>query len=302
MNYDEIISIEEIEAEDCYELTTSLHNFFCNDILKHNCDGYAVLAFKRKGKITLLSRSGKDYTGQFPEIENELKNLPIDNIVFHGERMPIGFMEMTAEKQFKMAASGQKKGEKTGFCLAVYDCVPITEWDKQKCNSKYSERYSQYMNILKNCKFLFPLPNLYIGNDINEIEKWFKWAKENDREGLIIKNMDSFYEWDRSKDLAKVKSVEETDLKIVGFEEGRGKLKDSLGAIICEFRGSTIRCGGGFKEVERKKIWKNQSKFINQIAEIIYMEISRNKLGKESLRHPRFKCFKNEDIVNFLHN
>jgi DNA ligase-1 len=255
-------------------------------------DGYCVIAVKRNGAVRLFARSGKEYTGQFPEIEEELKNLPEDNIVLHGERMPLGFMKMDNKAQFKLAASGQKKGEKTGFCIAVYDYVPFKDWENHESKIPYGERYNTYMKMLDGYKYLFPLPNLYIGDDIGQVDKWFQWAVNNKKEGIIVKNMVAPYEWDRSPDCVKVKTIFDADLPIIGFEEGKGKLKNSLGAVLLDYKGYTIRCGSGFKEAERKEIWDNQKKYMGKIVEIVYMEESSDKNGKISLRHPIFKTFK----------
>lgn len=63
--FDEIISIEEIPVEQCYELTVDgNHNFYCNDILKHNCglefvfeDGHLKRAITRGNGFEGLDRT-----------------------------------------------------------------------------------------------------------------------------------------------------------------------------------------------------------------------------------------------------
>lgn len=63
--FDEIVSIEEIPAEQCYELTVDgNHNFYCNDILKHNCglefvfeDGHLKQAITRGNGFEGLDRT-----------------------------------------------------------------------------------------------------------------------------------------------------------------------------------------------------------------------------------------------------
>ena len=63
--FDEIISIEEIPVEQCYELTVDgNHNFYCNDILKHNCglefvfeDGHLKQAITRGNGFEGLDRT-----------------------------------------------------------------------------------------------------------------------------------------------------------------------------------------------------------------------------------------------------
>ena len=75
--FDEIISIEEIPVEQCYELTVDgNHNFYCNDILKHNCglefvfeNGYLKQAITRGNGF-----EGLDRTDTVKEILNADKN------------------------------------------------------------------------------------------------------------------------------------------------------------------------------------------------------------------------------------
>lgn len=51
MHVEKIVSIQPIPKETSYELTVkNTHNFFCNGILKHNCDGQLIKMFKYEGQ------------------------------------------------------------------------------------------------------------------------------------------------------------------------------------------------------------------------------------------------------------
>jgi DNA ligase-1 len=258
-------------------------------------DGFCFIAIKENGKVRLFSRSGKEMTGQFPDIENEMAELPVDNIVFHGERMPLGFLDMTNEQQFKLVGESTKKGEKHGVCIAVYDYIPLKQWKAQVCKMKYRDRYATYMKLLENGKYLFPLPNLYMGTDEKEIDKWFRWAKAGQKEGIIIKDLDAYYEWDRTVSSCKIKSVFDADLPIIGFEEGRNKYTGMLGALILDYNGTEVRVGSGLTDELRTEIWNNQDEYLGKIVEINYMEECKAK-GRDAykLRHHIFKCLCND--------
>ena len=59
--FDEIVSIEEIPAEQCYELTVDgNHNFYCNDILKHNCGLEFVI---ENGELKQVITRGNGFEG-----------------------------------------------------------------------------------------------------------------------------------------------------------------------------------------------------------------------------------------------
>ena len=260
-------------------------------------DGFRMTIFKKGNKVTVLSRSGKDQTGNFPLIEADvLKAFEGLDVVLDGERMPIGFMEMDSKQQYKLVSNSTKKGGSTEVCLAVYDYMSFNEWNDRKCTNNYATRFTNYNAILENeYKYLFALPALYAGGDVSEIEKWLNWAKENGKEGVIVKDLDAMYEWDRTIACAKVKSFHDIDLKIVGFQEGKGRHKGRLGAIEVEYKGNIVKVGSGFSDVMRDEIWKNKNKYMGKIAEIVFFEETQNKSGGVSLRFPTFKTTKNGD-------
>jgi len=265
-------------------------------------DGFRMTIFKKGNKITVLSRSGKDQTGNFPLIEQDvLEAYKGQDVVLDGERMPVGFMEMDSKQQYKLVSNSTRKGGSKEVCLAVYDYMPLKQWENRKCTMTYSERYSAYQATLTSSPgvakydYLFPLPCLYIGDDVGQIEKGLEWAKENEKEGVIVKDMDGFYEWDRTIACAKVKSFFDIDLQILGFQEGRGRHKGRLGAFELGYKGNIVKCGSGFSDAQRDEFWKNRNNLKGRVAEIVYFEESQNAAGVKSLRFPVFKCIKNGD-------
>lgn len=52
-------------------------------------------------------------------------------------------------------------------------------------------------------------------------------------EGSMVRNLDAPYEHKRSNHLQKLKIMEDAEFKIVGVEEGRGKLTGHAGAFVC---------------------------------------------------------------------
>jgi len=261
-------------------------------------DGFRMTAFKKGDSVRIFSRSGKEQTGNFPLIEKEILYAFKDDVVLDGERQPLGFMEMDSKMQYKLVSNSTKKSGSTEVCFAIYDAMLLKDWEKRNCKRTYSERYAGYMSILttdgktQKFKHLFGLPCMYIGDDISEIEAGLNWAKETDKEGIIVKDMEGFYEWDRTIACAKVKSFFDIDLEIVGMQEGRGRNKGRLGALLVNYKGNEVGVGTGLSDTQRTEFWKNKNKIIGQTAEIVYFEVSKNKQGIESLRFPVFKTIK----------
>ena len=100
------------------------------------------------------------------------------------------------------------------------------------------------------------------------------------------------YECKRSKNILKLKVMETVDCKVIGFEEGEGRNKGKLGAMLIDYKGHVVGVGSGFSDKDREEIFNNQDKYLNRIAEIQYFEESTNKDGGISLRFPVFKTFR----------
>jgi DNA ligase-1 len=84
-------------------------------------------------------------------------------------------------------------------------------------------------------------------------------------EGIMVRNRASLYEPKRSYSLLKIKEFEDAEFKIVGMNEGRGKLAGHVGSFICEtstgekfdvkLKGDTTELQRCFKE---RSLWQNK--------------------------------------------
>ena len=128
----------------------------------------------------------------------------------------------------------------------------------------------------------------YNGYDHAEIWNWLDYAENNDMEGVII-NLDTLYECKRSKNLIKVKKFYTYDLEVVGAEEGDGRNKETLGALVVKYKDNTVNVGSGFSDQERKTLWKNREDIIGRVIEVKFKEVTMDKkTGLESLQFPVF--------------
>ena len=106
------------------------------------------------------------------------------------------------------------------------------------------------------------------------------------KEGVMCNLADAPYECKRTRNILKVKKMQSIDLKIVGFEEGDGKYKGTLGKVIIDVCGVSVGCGSGFSDNERLDIWSNKDKYLGKWIEVQYQE----KIAKTgSLRFPTVK-------------
>ena len=88
----------------------------------------------------------------------------------------------------------------------------------------------------------------------------------------------------RNASIIKIKKGLSVDLRCTGVFRGAGKYADTLGGILCSYKGKTIRVSG-MTDADRKDWWKDNSIVVGKIVQIDAMGES----AKGVLREPRFK-------------
>ena len=248
-------------------------------------DGVRCFTQIRDGKIIMKSRQNKVFEG-LVEIVSAIADLGLDNVCLDGELLAIDSPYETVYKD-TMKIVSTKDEEKHGVKYMLFDIIPLSEFDNKEGKMKYSDRRA-WLDTIKENEFINVAPILYKGTDIDEVLKVLDECRGNGAEGCMI-NTDKPYEFKRSKTLQKLKVMSTCDLRVIGFEEGDGKLKGTLGKIICNYKGFDLGVGSGFSEAMRDEVWNNQDKYLGKISEIQYFEQTNNDEGGLSLRFPVFK-------------
>ena len=248
-------------------------------------DGVRCFTQIRDGKIIMKSRQNKVFEG-LVEIVSAIADLGLDNVCLDGELLAIDSPYETVYKD-TMKIVSTKDEEKHGVKYMLFDIIPLSEFDNKEGKMKYSDRRA-WLDTIKESKFINVAPILYKGTDIDEVLKVLDECRSNGAEGCMT-NTDKPYEFKRSKTLQKLKVMSTCDLRVIGFEEGDGKLKGTLGKIICNYKGFDLGVGSGFSEAMRDEVWNNQDKYLGKISEIQYFEQTNNDEGGLSLRFPVFK-------------
>lgn len=245
----------------------------------------------------LYTRQGKEYTGCehiLNELSTILKTFEVD-MVFDGELIleEKGLSDSEAFQKGTGIANSKDK-DKSNLKLIIFDLLPRAEFEAGTSSLSYRKRRYWIDSVLRcrinnhNLHSLRVVDMFYEGYDHSEIYKWLDYAEEHDMEGVMV-NLDAPYQGKRTKDLIKVKKFYTYDLKCIGVEEGTGKNKGNLGAIVVDFKGNPVHVGSGFSDELRKSIWSNPYSIIGKIIEVKYKEVTKNKdTGAESLQFPVF--------------
>lgn len=239
-----------------------------------------------------MTRQGKEYTG-LQHIIDDLQKLVGTNMFVDGELVYKNKEGLTDSEAFQKGTgiAMSKDEDKSDLKLVVFDMFPLDEFWNSASKEVYSERLVKYLLPLKNkltvdFENVSVVPMFYNGNDHAEIWNWLDYAENNDMEGVII-NLDSPYECKRSKNLIKVKRFYTYDLEVVDVEEGDGRNKGTLGALVVKYKNNTVNVGSGYTDQERKTLWENREDIIGRVIEVKFKEITVDKkTGLESLQFP----------------
>lgn len=260
---------------------------FC---IQEKLDGFRCTAWKENGTVKLISRQGKLIIG-LVDIEKAIKKIPYDNFVLDGELLLTDRENVPSKMQYKATSKivSTKDEEKYGITLNVFDLIGVVDWNSKECLYNYEIRYEQLQKIIPEDKFdsLKTVPNIVVTDDVSKIEKCLKHAQKMNWEGVMVRFMDSKYEWKRSDNLLKVKPMQEMDVIIKDYEEGSNSYTGMLGAFICEinhpkFGNIKTKVGGGYSEDERKLFWKNRDKLIGRVISIQYFEVTETQIQNRS--------------------
>jgi len=116
-----------------------------------------------------------------------------------------------------------------------------------------------------------------------QIKSWFTKVRLEGYEGLVLRPLETNKNvtvHKLSKHFIKVKASYTVDTKIIGFVEGKGRLKGMLGKFVTENGG----VGVGFTDAMRKEFWNKKEQLLNTTIEVKCMEITKNN----RFRQPRF--------------
>ena len=239
-----------------------------------------------------MTRQGKEYKG-LNHIISDLQKIVGTKMFVDGELLYKNKEGLSDSEAFQKGTgiAMSKDNDKSELKLVIFDMFPLDEFWNGKSKEPYSNRKKHLIELGEKITAL-GTDNLeivqmcYEGYDHSEIWKWLDYAEQNDWEGVIL-NIDTPYECKRTKNLIKVKKFYTYDLEVVGVEEGTGRNKGTLGALVVKYKNNTVNVGSGFTDEERSYYWNNQNEIIGRVIEVKYKEITTDKkTGLESLQFP----------------
>lgn len=285
-------------------------------IVTEKLDGVRRLLIKEDGVPKFYSRTGIEDTG-LVDLRNEAMHLP-DNMVYDGELLAMGSYSNALELRQATNAIASTKGMKRGLTFNIFDALPIAEFRKgvsedpamarkiyicsvlkdptfsillkdQGTYDYFMRRVEPTFNSIFKFKYIRSVPILGIADTDDEIMCYAEEIWERGFEGLMLNTLYGKYEAKRSNGLLKVKQSKDHILTIIGFIEGEGKLKHTLGSLLVDYKGRPVGVGSGFNVMEREEIWGNREAYLGRLVDMESFGESKDKKGLVSLNCPIFK-------------
>ena len=240
-------------------------------------DGNRCIIDNRTGIPKAYSRNGVEIKG----LDTFLSclNLPSGKI-YDGELLPRITANKSSKDQYKEISSIMRtKGEKPKDKI-TYHIFDIIDYELP-----YMQRRN-FIDSIENTEYQQICEVLYKGQINNVVFKLLDEVVAQEQEGLMANDITGMYESKRVKSILKFKKFNTVDLKCIGIEQGEKKYANTLGAIVCEYKGNTVKVGSGFTDSQRDYYWNNQDEIIGRVVEIQYFEETQDKQGSKNLRFP----------------
>lgn len=305
-----IPTFEVMLADKCEDIEDFEKNitFPCQGDFKY--DGERTIIFVKENQILYYSRSGKPADHISGLFDEELQKIRINlgyDFILDGERVSDrGFIDTVNAKK-----SGNDEA-KANLRFRTFFYMSLEDWLAQKCSKTMLQCRNELNELLQatDCKKII----LTEGRIVNNYQDMMEYCNEaidkpenasRKIEGLILKQLDSVYEWDRKMTWCKVKRFFDVDCRIIGFYNGRAKsrLENTLGGITVmgyleDGTKVVTNVGSGFSDDLRDEIINNLDKYMGMTAVICYQEVTKSK-NKEfhSLRFPTFIRVRDDKVV-----
>lgn len=199
--------------------------------IKH--DGYRIVARIEEGEVRLISRNGKDWTKEFPQVARAIGRLPAGTALLDGE---VAAVLPTGATSFQ-ALQRRAEGGATLLYFA-FDLLHLDGWDLR--GVRLLERKEVLRRLLEKAPATLRFSDHVRGHG----SEFFAQARALGLEGVVSKRADAPYREGRGGDWRKSKCRLSQEMVIGGFtltSDGRG----SIGALLVGFHeGGKLVYGG----------------------------------------------------------
>jgi DNA ligase D-like protein (predicted ligase) len=283
-----------------------------NWIFERKLDGVRCLAVREDGAVQLVSRTGRNMNGSYPELVEALERERAGDFIADGEVVAFdGPVTSFARLQGRMQLSDPRAARRTGIPVFLYVFDLLRHEDEDLRRLPLRERKARLRRALS-----FHGPVRFTPHRNEHGEELFRDACRRGLEGVIAKRADSPYRsGGRSRDWLKLKCHHEQELVIGGFTAPKGSRTEFGALLVGYFEDGELRYAGkvgtGFNHRtladlggQMRELEQDEPPFVDVhpiprgtrwvrpelVAQIAFSEWTRD--GR--LRHPRYLGLRND--------
>lgn len=212
-------------------------------VFEEKYDGDRTLAYRRKGRVSLVSRNLKDVTARFEAIASAIARLPGGDLVLDGEVVVFDRHDVSRFQLLQRRALG----EPARTVYAVFDC--LEREGKSLLEAPLRKRRAALEATVPDGAALLMRSRRVPGGGVAAFEA----AGRKGWEGIVAKDEESPYEpGKRSRSWLKVKVRKESEFVVGGFTEPAGARTDLGALLVGLYDGDHLRytgkIGAGFSK------------------------------------------------------
>lgn len=223
-------------------------------------DGYRALTRIQQGKVNMFTRNGHDWSAKWPTLVKALSAVPAESAWLDGEVVAI---QDDGSISFQALQNAMRLGEKANLAYFIFDLLYLNghELSQQPLHA----RKALLQSLLAEQAAVDPAqpnPLHYSDHMVGHAQEAFRHACLHGLEGIIVKQADSPYQQQRSRDWLKVKCGQRQEFVIGGYTEPAGS-RELFGALLLgtyDEKGMLRyagRVGTGFKQETLKLVAKH---------------------------------------------
>jgi DNA ligase-1 len=247
---------------------------------EYKLDGERVQIHKDGLKVQLFSRSLEKITNHYPDIVDTIKKFSIDNCILEAEIVPF-HLETKRIQPFQELMHRKRKYNINDVILKypikvfLFDILYLE--GNNLTQYEYTKRRTILESIVKeNKNNTIELVKQIVSSNLNRIERFFRKAKDDGCEGLMLKQLNSKYRagareflWMKLKKEYDNTLGDSFDLTVIGALLGKGKRTGYYGALLLaaydknsDTFQSICKVGTGFSDRDLELIYNELKNYV----------------------------------------
>lgn len=159
-----------------------------------------------------------------------------------------------------------------------WDFIPYDKFIERRWEVPYSDRYLWLKTRMKDGYQIdgekFHIVKTWEVNSVDEAMEKFKEQYELGEEGVVVKSLNQIWQDGKPSGQVKIKAEKDCELRMIGFQEGKGTYAGMCGNIKCVSEdGKLLVYVKPRTPSDAQELWSNQLKYMNRILTVKFNEV-----------------------------